>query len=252
MVATTNLNMEHWVASQSQPEVNHNVNLDIVDGKLAGAVTVDHNADADYTLATTGTPPYEWQHAFIEVTNGGTAFTAIRNLNVPAEASYYAVYNNNGSTYAINVQVTGGGGAGVEIADGGISLVYSDGTDVLLISQGAGAEFKDVVFGFYVPGVPTDSQECLRLTMTHAVTFPSGLSGSQSKAGTASTGNVQFSIKKNGTEVGTLTYNVTATGSFAMASATSFAVGDQLTVVAPATADSTLASIGISLKATRD
>lgn len=250
MVATTNLNMEHWVASQSQPEVNHNVNLDIVDGKLAGAVTVDANGDADYTLATTGTPPYEWQHAYIELTNGGTAWTAQHNLNVPAEGSYYCVYNNNGSGYNVNVQVTGGGGAGVTVADGAVKLIYCDGTDCQQISNAT--EFKDVVFGFYVPGAPTDALECLRLTMTHAVTFPSGLTGSQSKASTASTGTVAFSVKKNGTEFGTITFTTSATGTFAAASATSLAIGDQLTVVAPATADSTLADIGISLLATRD
>ena len=289
MVATTNLNMQHWVASQSQPEVNHNVNLDIVDGKLCAKVTVDHNGDADYTLATTGTSPYEWQHAFIETLNTGTAFTTARNLNVPSKACFYAVYNNNGSAFNIHVQVTGGAGVGVDVAPDEMQILYSDGADVYSLARSSASaggptftvlgdtpgsytghgdkqvfvntaetalefrtEFRDMVIGFTILGLPTNGQEVLRLTMTHAITFPSGMTGSQSKSGIASTGNVAFSIRKNGVEFATLTYNTTSTGVFAAASSTSLAIGDELIVLAPATADTTLANIGVSLKATRD
>jgi hypothetical protein len=63
---------------------------------------------------------------------------------------------------------------------------------------------------------------------------------------------VAFDLLKNGVSFGTVTFNVSATGSFTVASATSFAAGDVLTITAPATADSTLEDISITLVGTRD
>lgn len=108
-----------------------------------------------------------------------------------------------------------------------------------------------IVAGFY-PGVLADSALCLRHTFPVVVDFPAVLSGSYSKAGAAATAETVFSVKKNGSEFGTITFAISgATGTFAAASATSFAAGDVLTIVAPASADATLADVDFQLKGLR-
>ena len=64
----------------------------------------------------------------------------------------------------------------------------------------------------------------------------------------AATGSSVFNLAKNGTNFGTVTFAASGTtGTFAAASATSFAAGDVLTVTGPATADATLADIALTL-----
>ena len=100
----------------------------------------------------------------------------------------------------------------------------------------------------FVAGKPTAGEEVARLAVSDAFTLPAGLTGSRGSAGVAATASAVFSLKKNGTEFGTATFAAAGTtATFAAASATSFAAGDVLTIVAPATADSTLADIALTL-----
>lgn len=105
--------------------------------------------------------------------------------------------------------------------------------------------------GFYYSGLPSDAQEMLRLKVTRGFTIPDGATGSNAEARVASTGNVACSIKRNGTEFATVTFNASATGVFAQTGDETFVEDDVLTVVAPATADDTLEDMGFMLKGTR-
>jgi hypothetical protein len=88
----------------------------------------------------------------------------------------------------------------------------------------------------------------MRFVAVRAFTLPASLTGSQGDAGTAAGASTVFSIKKNGTEFGTATWATSGTdATFAAASSTTFAVGDILSIVAPASVDSTLADISITL-----
>lgn len=108
-----------------------------------------------------------------------------------------------------------------------------------------------IVAGFY-PGVVDDSALCLRHVCVFAVDFPAALTGSYSKAGAAATAETIFSIKKNGSEFGTITFAISGTtGTLAAASATSFSAGDLLTIVAPADNDASLADVDFQLKGLR-
>lgn len=154
---------------------------------------------------------------------------------------------------------------------GGIALAQSafnfpdSPTANQVVSGPAGQQFKwdgvkwIAIAGAYpydlggtLSGSPTASMVIMRYPMPRPVTFPSGLTNSQGRAGTAATASTTFNIQKNGTNVGTMVFAASATtATFTMASSTSFATGDVLTVVAPATPDTTLASLGWSLSGTR-
>ena len=101
--------------------------------------------------------------------------------------------------------------------------------------------------GFFVAGIPLDAEVVGYLVATRAFRIPASGTGSRAKAATASTGNVVFTLKKNGTSFGTVRFNISATATFTIATATSFAAGDVLTIEAPSPADTTLATVGINL-----
>lgn len=129
-------------------------------------------------------------------------------------------------------------------------FAYVEDEDVFVFWTGtAWVRHGTYDIGFFVADVMTDSEIVARFVAVRAFTIPVSATGSQAKAEAASTGDVSFELQKNGVAFGTVQFNISATGAFTVASATSFAVGDVLKLVAPATADATLADVAISLKA---
>lgn len=100
-------------------------------------------------------------------------------------------------------------------------------------------------------GKPDADQVLMKAKLARAVTFAANFSGSTAApADVAATADTVFSINKNGAQVGTATYAAGSTSvTFAStgAAAVSFAVGDVLTVVAPASQDATLSGVAIVL-----
>ena len=102
----------------------------------------------------------------------------------------------------------------------------------------------------FVSGKPGASEKVLSLKAVTAFTIPANFTGSVGVATTAASASTVFSIKKNGTQVTTVTFAAAGTtGTFAaVGSATSITVGDVLTVEAPSTGDATLADIMFTIK----
>jgi len=130
MTTTSNLQISHIAASQAQKEVTANEAFDILDGAGAGQLVHDMTSDADYTLATTGTPPYEWQRACVKITDTGTVLTAARNIVVPDAAKPYIFINATGQPLTVKTAA----GSGVAVAAGATALLYCDGTDVVRVT----------------------------------------------------------------------------------------------------------------------
>ena len=107
------------------------------------------------------------------------------------------------------------------------------------------------VGGTWVSTIPA-SQVMLRYPFPRAVDFPAGLTDSRGVAAVAATASTTIDIRKNGSSVGSMVFAAAGTtATFTMASATNFAAGDILTLVAPASPDATLADLGWSLAGTR-
>lgn len=102
--------------------------------------------------------------------------------------------------------------------------------------------------GSWSAGVPSASQVLWRKVFARPAVFAISMPGSKAVAGTAATASTVLSIKKNGTQFATITFAASGTtGTFACAAQTSFAAGDLLTIVAPASPDATLAEIAWDL-----
>lgn len=105
----------------------------------------------------------------------------------------------------------------------------------------------------FYPGIPTNSAKVLRVPVARAVTFADDFAGSYGTASAAATASAAFDILKNGSSVGTMTFALGATtATFVTAAGTVvLAAGDTIAITAPASADATLADIGIVLAGTR-
>jgi hypothetical protein len=106
---------------------------------------------------------------------------------------------------------------------------------------------------FYLPGKPPASAVVLKMKFARAVTYPANFSGSKGAAPDVNaTATTAFSVKKNGSEIGTIAVATDGTYTFATSSGSeqSFAVDDVLTVVSP-TQDATLEGVSWTLVGSR-
>lgn len=101
-----------------------------------------------------------------------------------------------------------------------------------------------------IPGTVFQSNEWLfGYTFDFPGVFAVNFAGSQAKSGVPSTGLPVFSIRQNGLQVGTLTFNGSV-GTF-IGPQLNFATGDLLEIVAPSAIDPTLSHLAITLFGTR-
>lgn len=126
---------------------------------------------------------------------------------------------------------------------------------ILRVDSGEASLVTEAVpyhLGLYLEGTYAADKVVAKFIAPVAITLPASLAGSYAKSEVAATASTVFSVNKNGSGIGTMTFAISATtGTFAGAGA-SFAAGDVLSVVAPATPDATLAGLHTTLVATRD
>jgi len=128
---------------------------------------------------------------------------------------------------------------------------------VLLAGQGPAGAPGNVLLvpydiGLFVPGKPASGATLIRFVFARAISFQVNLAGSVSLVGAAPAAASVFSISKNGSSIGTLSFAASASyGAFSVANPQSFAIGDILSIMAPLIADASLADLSITLEGTR-
>ncbi len=128
-------------------------------------------------------------------------------------------------------------------------VLITDGANVAWTASTAAIPLD--VYDF-VNGRPAAGATILKFTANRAFNLPANFVNSIAKAGTGATVSSVISIRKNGTQFGTITFGVGATtGTFSTSSTVVFAVGDQLSIVAPAVQDAALADIAVTIAGVR-
>ncbi len=103
-----------------------------------------------------------------------------------------------------------------------------------------------------ITGLMQNGEILLQYLPPVALQIPAGASGSFAKAASAATAATTVKIMQNGTQIGTIAWAASATvGVITISNNVNLAAGDSLQLIAPATADTTLANIGVTLSATR-
>lgn len=126
-MTTANLQLTEWTANQTQPEVAVNESLNVVDSIITATFTHNIAADADYTLGTTGSKPYEWQYSKIKITDTGVTLTGPVNIIVPALERPYTFQNDTAETLTLKTPA----GSGIAVERGLTARLRCDGTDVI-------------------------------------------------------------------------------------------------------------------------
>ena len=139
-------------------------------------------------------------------------------------------------------------------------LTALDGSNIPGIYKGiggvwtfvAGTEEESYDLAVTVSGAPADAAIVMRFIAPRQFTIPEGFAGSLSSAGTAATASTIFTIKRNATTEGTITFSASgSTGVFAQSTSGDMVIakGEVISIEAPATADTTLADISMTLRA---
>lgn len=103
-----------------------------------------------------------------------------------------------------------------------------------------------------ISGVPGSGEVIEGHVFTDQVVFAAGLGSSRARARVAPVGSAVFTITKNDVSIGTVTFApASSTGTFAMASNQTFAIGDRIDVVCPDPADAALSGVKISIRGSR-
>jgi len=112
---------------------------------------------------------------------------------------------------------------------------------------------RDYIISLDIPTTPTGGQTVFQHVFVRGVAFPDDFAGSDGLITTApdSSDGAEFSIKRNGVEVATMSFDqsvVDATFSTSSSGVEPFEAGDVLTVVAPNPADGSLAGLSFTLR----
>lgn len=126
MATTPGLNITEFVTGQNNPDTTINLLLNILEAGACRTLTHDMASDADYTLGTTGTAPFEWQFGNINITDTGTNLTTTRNIIVPVYTRSYYFVNNTLQSLVLKTAA----GTGITVAAGNAALLDCDGTNV--------------------------------------------------------------------------------------------------------------------------
>jgi hypothetical protein len=164
-------------------------------------------------------------------------------------SSKWGVFIQNAGTGVLTVSPGGlnidGSSSSLTLYDGQGVYISTDGTNYFT-SRGMQVWPFDVPM--FAPGVGTNNQKLVRLAMVRNVSFPAGAANSYAVASANCAANTTYTFNKNGTPFATCLFAMGgATGAFTQASTATFAPGDLLEVDGPATADVTLADVGIVL-----
>lgn len=113
---------------------------------------------------------------------------------------------------------------------------------------------REIRFGFFCQGKPTAAEVFGPFVADAAFTLPNGMSTSIANAGAAYTASGVWTLRRNGTAIGTVTFAAgSASGTVATSTSADVAVarGDRLTLTAPASVDTTGTDIGFTFVGSR-
>ncbi|MFM7009473.1 MAG: hypothetical protein ACKO0Z_09120 [Betaproteobacteria bacterium] len=165
-----------------------------------------------------------------------------------------------GDVYKVSVagKIGGASGPSVEVGDTLLCTVdgSSSGTHGSVGANWAilqtNIQTQPYVIATYWPGILLNSVILNHHEFVVAADFPANMTGSSWKAEVSATAQTDITVQKNGSNIGTIRFAAAGTtATFVGFSAASFAIGDHIKFVAPASADATLANIRGSLLGTR-
>jgi hypothetical protein len=170
-------------------------------------------------------------------------------LNPPPSSTFVVFIYNMGTgvlTVSRNSLTINGRSHDLTLDQGDAAFVFTDGTNYYTVAA------RIMSLGVFMPGTGSNNQVLLYLALDRACVFPASAPNAQAVASVAATGSTTYTFKKNGTSFATVNFAASATsGTWTQAADAIFAPGDILEIDGPATADTTLANMGLTLQGYR-
>jgi hypothetical protein len=142
-----------------------------------------------------------------------------------------AIVGGGSITNLTDVQITGGAQYQMLRFNGALKLVNEDAPYDICFSTDDATKY-------------TNNQVIVRHVPVRQFVLKASLTGSRAGCVVAPTGSITLAVKKNGSSVGTINIAASATtATFTFASDVTFTTSDILTIVAPSSADATLAGV---------
>jgi hypothetical protein len=225
----TSLSLTTVSSSQINKEATINTIFGQIEDRLIDTTTITmSDTTSSYTLTSANqTRAYR----ILCAQDGGDPPSAARDLLFTNIPGMYVVENNCGQNVNIKISTT----TYYVLATGKQVLLYNTGSAIKVLAV-SGATIPATI-GIYHKGTPSDNEVFWGFIFTEAMTLPAALAGSQFRADVApSGGGVGFTLHKNGgSSLGTITFaDASNTATVSFATATSFAAGDRLEIIAPA------------------
>lgn len=220
---------------------------------IKALTSADYTLTSDATSNPTGSGEAE-QSGYIRVTG---VFTANRTLTLPnnndagsaARPKHYVLEHSGTGGFTLTIKTVSG--TGVTLNQGNAQAVYCDGVNVVPIGTATGAGGAPYDLAVQRDGLPTAGAVIFTHLPTRAFSLPIALAGSRFILAIATTVAIAFSVRKNGSQFGTINFAIGATtATFTAASATAFTSSDKLTIVAPSPQDATASDFAGTLKGT--
>lgn len=237
MSATPNLAIPYITAGQNQKEVTHSSGMALLDAAITETLAVSVSAG-------NATPTAAQVRAAARIAITG-ASTAGRSVTLPAIKRPLFVSLDAASTKAVSVVR---GSASITILPGVSLYLYTDGTANGLVQIGEYGPYRAPI---WVRGVPSNSEILMRWQVKgQALVLLPDMLGCSFVADTAATASTVWSIRRNGSAVGTLTW--AAAGTVPTLATTSnaaqtFAIDDFFDLIAATSADATLGDVSGTL-----
>lgn len=233
---SNNLSLDQVAENQANKEVTINT----ATGQLDAAVTEALSQSVSSGNITISDTNYRRNLRFL--ITGAT--TVGRSVTLPAIKKLSLIVADSGNTQTVSIIR---GSTTLTLAVGGILLVYTDGTTNGLIVAAQAGTTKPYDIATYCSGAPANGEVLLRINIVRNIRLPANLTGSRVTAATAATATADFDVQLNGSSIGTIRFAAAGTvATFLSFSATTIVPNDQLRLVAPGTADATLANIAFT------
>ncbi len=234
-----NLAIAHVAAAQNQKEVTVNDAIDKLD--LASNDSVDIDCSGGNTTVSAA----DYRENFLIRLTGTPA--ADFTLTLPDGKRVISLHNTTAKAATARTATLG---ATVTMRAGELSIVASRGTNLVALAASAVGGLYDI--GLFIPGPPAASAMVFQFVVPRAINFPVDLVGSLAKAGTAATSAAACTLRRNGSNIGTVDFaGAASAATFTLAGGAAFAAGDVLEMLAPSLQDATLADVSITLMASR-
>lgn len=239
---SNDLNIPQLEEAQSRPDVTANDATAALGDAIANTLTADCTSG---NVTVTAAQYRTCQR--IRITNA----TTTRSVTLPASIlrEFMLVEMVASSTHTVSLIK---GSTTLTLQANRTYLIRTESDANTLAAFDVGGTDQPSDFHIFVPGTMINSQLLYFMKVTRPFTLPVSLAGSYLLAQVAATADTTFTFKKSGSSIGSaLVTAAGTTGAFTFVSAVAFAVGDSFSIHGQASADATIATISVDLKASR-